>query len=1214
MAYYRFDFQAKIEITSPEDPIEVQFPADSGVFVPPNLNTNLQSIAVASVDEGDVDTLNGAVGVAPERVTYFPPDYAEIWDEYTGTVTVRVYPSETIDENDFVKLEFFGPDESDPLDEQGPTPDEYPTIGAPYDGYPDVDDTDGTGWPWWQDDADAGGTQGGGVYGFTEWVTTTPGLPTYNPPAAGFQLPNLDGGDRYTVGLGLEGKFNPVVFKMSPTPPVELYLKWQMPEGSCDYTYLDKVANFETIQAALNAANEIWIQDGPYAVSNPKWNLYEGCPNGAYGPVPVGAVVAVGAGTYSETIEIDTPGVILGSKAGPDETIIEARGLPAWRADPFGDWGYAAVEISAGGVTFGESDLGCTSRCGNYCPVGIPDGLLHGFTVQNAGRDVQYDVGPPGSDLDGENGTPEDGVDLDADGDVWEDVWYAGINASAFLSTKCDPDGGDVNVYSSTVQVTGSMTQVMTNSNTLVLADTSVNVSNIVTGSKVVDLNNGWAGYVITRVEQMGDHMLTVTLAITQPWEVAPVVSPTEKYFNDGDYFAVFTPTEEYTCPEARIDIRGNVVKNSTGFGIWADTSAVWVDSNEVFGNEQDGFFGNDLRSCTALKICDGCGRTDKMLEVSNNYFHDNGNPGDYGGCYYDNPETAEVDFTECGNLPISSWFVSADAGWECEDAAGEFCGEFDHDGDGCDFESPGGSDSGIYVESFFQGCNVCQDPLYIHDNLIEKNVHAGIWLAEDGADSGTRILWNELFDNGVFGLSSEAECVDRIANDYEEPTEYREVDVIFKYNDITGNGNDYEDGAKLKHEDVNYFGWGVKNWAWTPGEVTGTLNAKENFWNFPTWSGDDADDPEVHPGGPSDGPMHCEHKTDDRWSSEGHELYGMGDAVDKGTFYNPWLAYEDEVGGFDFDMDFVCEDNYKYLVDESADESDEGSPDRKLQSTRPYGSDSLMLQGGWNTLAVPLPLNPNYNTPDELCDLGYFLTNAAGESGIPDRKYEIAYEYDAGDGGWGSAPTFMPPQGYYIKMKEATRFPVIYGAETPVQLPSFSLFADNPADDYKNGWNLVGANFGIDYEDDNDARDDQGRFAVADPDNASDAGEGTWSWQWVTPTVMAEELEFAFEVEDVLLEKLYMYGEDDWYQIGQAWMPIKFAFNAIDPAGVSGGAANITSPGMAAQIDGGWSLPWDAVEGRPVFAGQAYWVFMREDGALNGFEQAPLFMEVSLR
>ena len=329
-------------------------------------------------------------------------------------------------------------------------------------------------------------------------------------------------------------------------------------------------------------------------------------------------------------------------------------------------------------------------------------------------------------------------------------------------------------------------------------------------------------------------------------------------------------------------------------------------------------------------------------------------------------------------------------------------------------------------------------------------------------------------------------------------------------------------------------------------------FNAKENYWNYCT-DGGGGESPlqqSCPPGGPSVGPEPCTHQFNQQSAA-----LGFGDAVDKGTFYNPWLA----VNSFELK---ACGD----------------MPDQcRYQDMRAYGSDSLELQAGWNTLAAPLPLESAYDDLQEISTLGGFLWDHEGDAPL----WEVAYQYDNVLGQWdpidGSEPDGIEAvHGYFIKINpelapDGTKFPVIYG-KTMMGLPAYDLTAED-------GWNLVGSAFGIDREwMMSEFGDDQGRYAVA---------------KCYEPVPLQPKLN-GFDCDP----EAYMYADD--------------ALVSIAPDMAGGGARLVTSPGVAGQLEGFWIEPWTVGGdlGQNLYTGQAYWVFMREPGTLAGYEIAPLFFE----
>jgi len=860
-----------------------------------------------------------------------------------------------------------------------------------------------------------------------------------NPADEGTVCVLVGSDEEYGFGnIGAPDQMGPEWACGSIEPPlaVRLWRKYQVPLAHCGYNRFEYIGGFETIEEAVYAADEVWLNHGDYA-NEAAWNMFEDCPDfrdvcdpadpkatgndcafvenaEALGGVAVGAVIEVDPGVYTNTdtaatwsigyLDMDTPGLIVGSTDGPLSTTIV--GFDAL---------HNVIDITAGGVTLGESEFDV--------PGAGPSNPLKGFTVEG-GKDGVY-VKP--------------------------------------TSDKCSTTP----VYSSTVEGWGILTgtNIVTRNITFLPGAYPAGNESIVNaidnaGSKavkLVNLSTGWSGHINTSTTGRATKWVSPTATLD--------ITVTER-FTDGDYVAVFYATGTYTCPDARIDVRGNHIHANADDGIDVYSASVWVDSNEVYDNDDDGFVGTGLKCCGSIKICDGINRTDKMLEISDNHFYTNGDP-------------------------------TGDAGWTGDD--------------GCFDPWGGGDDSGIQIVSTDPGVVECKEEhLYIHDNLIEDNVHAGIWLDQYAADCGIRILWNEILDNGVFGLSNMADEAGRDTLDFTEAvTGTKEVDVIFKYNDVYGNDS-----------------WGVKNWAAHKEFGYGTevtFNAKENYWGM--------DGAMVEPsGGPSTGPEACNHELDQR-----SEAQGYGDAVSKGTFYNPWLS--------------VHADALR---------------DLPYQHIRAYGSDSLQLQAGWNTLAVPLPLETEADDLEEICDLGTFMMVDT------DPKWEVAYQYDNVNKVWD--PIDGTPQdellavhGYLIKMKEATRFPVIYDNVIAANLPAYDL---------KAGWNLIGSAFGIDRVYTNTVAD-QGRWAVADPDD------------WDLQTAKRED-EAYMKVEDALDSII------DW----------TYGYN---------GASMIVDPPMPGQIDKGWPAPAVTIQNAAdadleMATGEAYWVYMKTDGALGGFEIAPLF------
>jgi hypothetical protein len=331
---------------------------------------------------------------------------------------------------------------------------------------------------------------------------------------------------------------------------------------------------------------------------------------------------------------------------------------------------------------------------------------------------------------------------------------------------------------------------------------------------------------------------------------------------------------------------------------------------------------------------------------------------------------------------------------------------------------------------------------------------------------------------------------------------------IDFRYNDIIGN---------------TY--WGVKNWD------DDVLIAKENYW------GD--------PGGPSEGPapivqcIECRCHEEDQRS----DALGYGDAVSHLVHYNPWL-----------------------YVSAAAVFHDTSSP------VRMYGSDSLLLQSGWNTLSVPCKLAEVADTIGEIETIGDFVTSA---------NAVVVYKWDAATDMWvnvgSSGEKIAPGRGYYIKMKSPSRFPVLYNGNPSPGLPSIPL---------ENEWNLIGAPWGIDRSTEayygggicdggicappHDSASDQGRWGVASPDD-------------------------------------YPTGDPE------AFMLVREALESIKEGnGGTKGVAIIVSPSVPGQLKI-WSTSvttgfWEITNSREMATGEAYWVFMVNPATYGGFEITPFY------
>jgi hypothetical protein len=395
--------------------------------------------------------------------------------------------------------------------------------------------------------------------------------------------------------------------------------------------------------------------------------------------------------------------------------------------------------------------------------------------------------------------------------------------------------------------------------------------------------------------------------------------------------------------------------------------------------------------------------------------------------------------------------------------------------------------DSGIEIRSV----------LCCRDNIDGKD--GFVWNEEEPSlkFSDPFIIGNKIYNNTHAGINLLEGAV---------PEGNCDQKITIVENEIKGNGvfgiSNFADEAKdhliIQYNDISgNKWWGIKNFE-TDNE-NDTIIAKENWWG--------------KIGGPSSGPAPICHEKDQRSIA-----LGNGDAVSEFVEYNPWLTQP-------------------FCVVLNND------------PVRWYGSDTLELDEGWNTLSVPLTLDDRADTILEISNLGWFLT--------PD-NFVIAYQFNATSHLFEPINPYLTPcRGYYIKVKEHTRFPVLYsGSESP-GLPSFALAP---------GWNLVGSAFGIDKKD-NKIVPDEGRWAVANPDSFPRDPESFMS---------------AEEALDSLM--------------------------SISPRGLS----TVISPSVPGQIKT-WALTADELKKQDMYVGEGYWVFMVNPGTLSGFEITPFHFEYEL-
>ncbi len=350
--------------------------------------------------------------------------------------------------------------------------------------------------------------------------------------------------------------------------------------------------------------------------------------------------------------------------------------------------------------------------------------------------------------------------------------------------------------------------------------------------------------------------------------------------------------------------------------------------------------------------------------------------------------------------------------------------------------------------------------------------------------------LWEEATDGSSFQIEHNAIIDNGIFGISTRAAVPALIDC--KYNDIDGN---------------KY--WGIKNW------VNETLVAKENYWGMP--------------GGPDKGPEPITYLIPPCYSHEADQrsdALGNGDNVSHYVEYNPWL----------------------YLTAETM-FHDDASPQYMM---RAYGSDSLQLQKGWNTLSVPLKLDTSADTISEISGLGDFIT---GSNAV------VVYSWDATAQQWVDIGAMnlpiVPCQGYYIKMLSPSKVPVLYSTNPSPGLPTYSLVQ---------GWNLIGAPWGIDREE-NVPPLDEGRWAVASPDNGDP----------------------------------------------EAFMPVNQALESIkEGSGGTKGIAIIISPSVPGQYSI-WSSSitsgfWQVTNTDEMVTGDGYWAYMVNPATYAGFEITPFY------
>jgi hypothetical protein len=332
---------------------------------------------------------------------------------------------------------------------------------------------------------------------------------------------------------------------------------------------------------------------------------------------------------------------------------------------------------------------------------------------------------------------------------------------------------------------------------------------------------------------------------------------------------------------------------------------------------------------------------------------------------------------------------------------------------------------------------------------------------------------------------------------------------VIVLYNDIVGN---------------KY--WGIKNWEYK------FLVAKENYWGEPGgphWGPEPITSPLIPP-------CYC-HEPDQR-----SDALGNGDNVSHHVEYNPWLYIPSE------DI-FHDGSNPQWMM-------------------RALGSDSLELQKGWNTLSVPCTLYTGADTVSEISALGDFITNS---------NTVVVYSWNATTGLWVDVGAMnlpiVPGQGYYIKMKSPSLFPVLYSDNPSPGLPTFPVVQ---------GWNLIGAPWGIDRVYNGDCECDGGGCECCNP-----------------PYFVGDEGRWAVASPDL--------GDPE------AFMMVWEALESIKEGnGGTKGVAIVVSPSVPGQY-AIWSESvtsgfWQITNNREMATGEGYWVYMVNPSTYAGFEITPFF------
>ncbi len=552
----------------------------------------------------------------------------------------------------------------------------------------------------------------------------------------------------------------------------------------------------------------------------------------------------------------------------------------------------------------------------------------------------------------------------------------------------------------------------------------------------------------------------------------------------------------EVPCCRGRINIVKNDIVNNCENGIYVNDAVVLISENKIHGNVDDGIDAGCL--FCGVETIDPAAITHNPAcsEIILNEIYHNGH------------------YPETGVAPKGEWEVEK-AGTKYFTSDPTACGKY-----------PGWTDAGIQIRCVGdvcgEPCSECRPNSDEPTNPADLQPCGALLCNAGKCCSGTcpPIVEPDWIEDECGGCNMTLYIVHNNVTDNFHAGIYLMEDatqggqIIIQANQIHENGifgllteAAIPSRIDFRWNDIwcNKY-WGVKNLACCD------LVAKENYWGSP--------------GGPSAGPapivdcIDCRcHELDQR-----SDALGNGDEVSHRVHYDPWLY-----------RSAMC------MLDGSC------------SNVRIYGS-QLPLQCGWNTLSVPVTLADEANTIPKIATLGKFITR---------ENIVVVYKWDAEEDVWvnvgASGEEIIPGQGYYIKMKSESRFPVLYNAGPSPGLSAIPLAS---------GWNLIGAPWGIDREDGCCDLGDQGRWGVAVAD---------------------------------------LKDDEAFKQVTDALESIK------EGNGGTKGVAIIVSPSVPGQYEA-WSASvtsgfWDPLKNTQNMAtGDAYWVFMANPATYAGFEITPFY------